>query len=95
MWQLGLENGEGKKGNSICKGSEARRAGLLEESPAWPRNSQGAEASGQSCGATEDSALRLWEAPEDLKEGGSAGEGVGLCKHLFRRLRADVTSPER
>lgn len=73
VWQLGLENGEGKKGNSICKGSEARRAGLLEESPACPRNSQGAEASGQSCGATEDSALRLREAPEDLKEGASAG----------------------
>lgn len=49
VWQLGLESGEGRRGSAFAKARRQERAGLLEGSPAWPRNSRGAEARGQSC----------------------------------------------
>lgn len=68
---MGLEHGEGKKGNSICQGLEARESRPLGGKPREAKK----QPVGRGQQKTADGALRLREAPEDLDEGGSVEGG--------------------
>lgn len=79
LWKLGLGSGKGMKGNSICKGSEARESRPLGGKPNVAKKQQRAEAGSLSCRAAEDS-MSVRGTPEDPEDGqlvGRQGPGTG------------------